>query len=69
MQLEKGLLVRPLVEIAYSLIEKIKATLARLEHIVISGNVNMDRSAEMTVVAVVHHLSTDRKASCLHSKL
>ena len=68
-QFEKGLLIRSLVEIAYSLIEKIKATLARLEHIVISGNVNVDCSAKMTVIAIVHHLSLHRKASRLHIKL
>jgi len=59
-QLEKRLLVRPLVKITYSLVEKIKAALARPEHTVVGRDVQVDGSTEMTVVAVVHHLSTSR---------
>lgn len=68
-QLKERLLVGPLIEITYSLVEKIKAALAGLEHTVISRDVEVHRSAKMTVVAVIHHLLADRKSSlCMVKK-
>ena len=64
-QLQERLFVRPLIEITYSLVEKIKAALARLEHRVISRDVEVDRSTEMTVVAVIHHLLADKNHHAL----
>ena len=43
-QFKERLLVGSLIEISYSLVEKVKATLARLEHAVIGRNVAADRS-------------------------
>lgn len=64
-QLEERLLVGPLIEVAYSLVEKIEATLARPEHTVVGRDVQMDCSTEMTVVAIVHHLSINSKVHAL----
>ena len=65
-QFEECLLVGPLIKVAYPLVEKVKAALARPQHTVIGRNVQMDRSTEMTVVAIVHRLSTSsRKLAAL----
>ena len=37
-ELEKGLLVDPLVEISNSLVDQIETTLMRLDHVVLGGN-------------------------------
>ena len=62
-QLQKRLLVGALVQIAHSLVEKVEAALARLEHVVVSADVQLDCSAEMTVIAIVHHLPTDTQVN------
>jgi len=64
-QLEERLLVGALIQITYSLIEKIKTTLARLQHTVVGRDVEVNRPAEMTVVAVVHRLQTSKQLSSL----
>jgi len=64
-QLEERLLVGALIQITYSLIEKIKTTLARLQHTVVGRDVEVNRPAEMTVVAVVHCLQTSKQLSSL----
>ena len=64
-QFEERLLVGPLIQITYPLVEKIQAALTRPQHAVVGRDVEVDRSTEMTMVAVVHHLSTNRKLAPL----
>jgi len=64
-QLDERLFVGALIEVAYSLIQEIQATLTRPQHAVVGRDVQMDGATQMTVVAVVHHLHVNQQQQIL----